>query len=180
MLDNHAPVSSRPTDILRHYLEDIVYGGNDGIITTFTVVSGVEGAKLATIVVIILGFVNLFADGFSMGASRYLSIRASASAYGTDRGYLEPFYHSACTFLAFFIFGLFPLISFMIPGVIHHRFLIDCIITGSVLFLVGSLRIFVTKKRWWQGGVEMLLIGGGVAVTAYGVGYFIKELLQMT
>ena len=47
------------------YLGDMVYGGLDGIITTFAVVSGVAGADLGAHIVIILGLANLLADGFS-------------------------------------------------------------------------------------------------------------------
>lgn len=53
-------------------LEDIVYGANDGIITTFAVIAGVAGGGLARSVVLILGFANLLADGISMGMSNYL------------------------------------------------------------------------------------------------------------
>lgn len=60
------------------YVSSLVYGGLDGIITTFAVVSGVAGASLDPIVIIILGFSNLFADGFSMAVGDYLS---SKSAY---------------------------------------------------------------------------------------------------
>ena len=31
---------------VRHYLRDLVYGANDGIITTFAVVAGVAGGSL--------------------------------------------------------------------------------------------------------------------------------------
>lgn len=55
------------------YLADFVYGANDGIITTFAVVTGAVGASMPTGVVIILGIANLLADGFSMGASSFLS-----------------------------------------------------------------------------------------------------------
>ena len=49
------------------YLGEMVYGGLDGIITTFAVVTGVAGAAAGfTSVVLILGLANLFADGFSM------------------------------------------------------------------------------------------------------------------
>lgn len=175
MFERHAPLSPHPRDVLRHYLEDIIYGANDGIVTTFTVVSGVEGARLLPLVVIVLGFVNLFADGASMGASRYLSIRASAAVHGNDRGVLEPFYHAFCTFAAFVLFGLLPLLSFLIPGVLQHRFLVSAITTAIALFVVGSLRILVIKKHWFRGGMEMLIIGGVAAVIAYGVGFLIKQ-----
>lgn len=57
------------------YLRDFVYGGIDGSVTTFAVVSGVVGASLSTKTVLILGVANLVADGFSMAASNYLGTR---------------------------------------------------------------------------------------------------------
>ncbi|MDO8469353.1 MAG: VIT1/CCC1 transporter family protein [Candidatus Peribacter sp.] len=61
---------------LREYIQDIVLGGNDGIVTTFAVVAGTVGAHLPSVVVIILGLANLLADGISMGAGVFLSLRS--------------------------------------------------------------------------------------------------------
>lgn len=55
------------------YIKAAVFGGLDGIITTFAVVASVTGANLSTGVVIIMGFANLLADGLSMGMGEYLS-----------------------------------------------------------------------------------------------------------
>ena len=57
-------------------IEDLVYGATDGAVTTFAVVAGVVGASLSPSIVIILGFANLFADGFAMAAGNYLSTRS--------------------------------------------------------------------------------------------------------
>ena len=57
------------------YIRDFVYGGIDGSVTTFAVVSGVVGAQLSSVIILILGFANLVADGFSMAASNYLGTR---------------------------------------------------------------------------------------------------------
>lgn len=54
------------------YIGDLVYGANDGIITTFAVIAGASGASLASSVIVILGVANLLADGISMGASNFL------------------------------------------------------------------------------------------------------------
>ncbi|MBT4385091.1 hypothetical protein HOD30_05085 [Candidatus Peregrinibacteria bacterium] len=59
-----------------NWLPDFVYGGIDGAITTFAVVAGVVGAQLSTPVILILGFANLLADGFSMAAAKYSSDKA--------------------------------------------------------------------------------------------------------
>ena len=53
------------------YLRDWIYGGIDGTVTTFAVVSGVVGASFSPVVILVLGFANLLADGFSMAASNY-------------------------------------------------------------------------------------------------------------
>ncbi len=54
-------------------VEDFVYGAIDGSVTTFAVVAGVIGAQLSPSIVLILGFANLFADGFSMAVGNYLA-----------------------------------------------------------------------------------------------------------
>lgn len=60
------------------YIKDIVYGANDGIITTFAIVAGVAGADIADprTTIVLLGIANVFADGFSMAASNYLGSRS--------------------------------------------------------------------------------------------------------
>ena len=96
----HEPKSSQAADVFRHYLSDLIYGANDGIITTFAIVSGVTGANLQPSILLILGLANLLADGFSMGASNFLAIRSGAKAEGKERGIREPMAHGAATFVA--------------------------------------------------------------------------------
>jgi VIT1/CCC1 family predicted Fe2+/Mn2+ transporter len=59
-----------------NYLRDWIYGGIDGSVTTFAVVSGVVGAQLSPWIILVMGFANLLADGFSMAASNFLGTRA--------------------------------------------------------------------------------------------------------
>ncbi len=66
---------------LGDYIHDIVYGANDGIVTTFAIVSGVAGAQMAPHIVVILGFANVLADGLSMGLGNYLSIKSKQDNY---------------------------------------------------------------------------------------------------
>lgn len=58
------------------YLRDWIYGGIDGAVTTFAVVSSVVGAGLSSRVIVVLGLANLLADGFSMAAGNYSGTRA--------------------------------------------------------------------------------------------------------
>ena len=67
------------------YLGSMVYGGLDGIITTFAVVSGVAGAQLSPGIILILGLANLFGDGFSMATGAYLSSKSDQEYYERER-----------------------------------------------------------------------------------------------
>lgn len=77
------------------YLRDFIYGAIDGAITTFAVVSGVQGAGLATSVIVILGVANLIADGFSMAVSNFLGTRAEQQqiqrARRTEEAHIDVF-----------------------------------------------------------------------------------------
>lgn len=67
------------------YIKSAVYGGLDGIITTFAVVAGVAGAELSAGVVLILGFANLIADGLSMAIGDFLSTKSENEYHKTER-----------------------------------------------------------------------------------------------
>jgi VIT1/CCC1 family predicted Fe2+/Mn2+ transporter len=70
-------ISARLAAGPRHnYLRDWIYGGIDGSVTTFAVVTGVVGAELSPVIIVIMGFANLLADGFSMAASNFLGTKS--------------------------------------------------------------------------------------------------------
>lgn len=67
------------------YIGDMVYGASDGIVTTFAIVSGVVGASLSPIIILILGFANLVADGISMALGNYLGLRSEQDYHQKER-----------------------------------------------------------------------------------------------
>ena len=69
----------------QEYLGEFVYGGIDGAVTTFAVVSGAVGAGLNNDVIIILGFANLLADGFAMSVGAYLSTKSVKDNYNKHK-----------------------------------------------------------------------------------------------
>jgi len=54
-------------------LKSVIYGGVDGILTAFAVVSGGAGGDLQPHVVLVLGLSSLFANAFSMGIGDIVS-----------------------------------------------------------------------------------------------------------
>jgi vacuolar iron transporter family protein len=166
------------TATARHYIRDVVYGANDGIITTFAVVSGVAGGGLSTLAILVIGAANLAADGMSMGVGNLLAIRADERARAAaNLPELEafPWKHGLATLLAFVVAGAIPLLPFVIPA-LETRTLWSTVFTFVALFVLGASRALVTIDRWWRSGLETLLLGVLVALAAYGAGKVVSTL----
>ncbi|MFT5037398.1 MAG: VIT1/CCC1 family predicted Fe2+/Mn2+ transporter [Candidatus Azotimanducaceae bacterium] len=75
------------------YFKEIIYGGVDGIVTTFAIVAGFSGAALSNeattqlsfAVVLLFGLANLFADSVSMGLGNFLSVKSEQDLYKAAR-----------------------------------------------------------------------------------------------
>lgn len=213
------------------YLRDWIYGGIDGAVTTFAVVSGVVGAHLAPIVIIILGIANIIADGFSMAASNYLGTKAEqeeydrykefeqaqiqtnpegetqeirqilinkgfsgvaleettahicsndelwistmlTEEYGLPKIIRSPLKAAVSTFSAFVICGFVPLLPYLLPT--PENFLVSCLLTGCVFFIIGSLKSRWTLQSWWYSGAITLGIGAIAALLAYLAGTILR------
>lgn len=80
----HTPVAIKERlakNIKVGYLREWVYGGIDGVVTTFAIVAGVTGASLSSQIIVILGIANLIGDGFSMAAGAYTSSKTELENY---------------------------------------------------------------------------------------------------
>jgi len=222
------------------YLKEIVYGGVDGIITTFAVVAGFSGAsmgndttlQLSSMVVLLFGLANLFADGVSMGLGNFLSIRSDQSFYKSirkkeehetirngdveaeetitilmEKGFSEndarqltliyrknpkywidfmmdnelkmsdprgdhPVYSGIATFLAFILFGVIPLIPFMLMEAFPQEmiFVVSTMGTFVALMLLGIFKAKIVGGNFVRSVLEIVLIGEAAAIVAFIVG----------
>lgn len=171
----------------RAYLPEFVYGGIDGAVTTFAVVSGAIGASLSPSIILILGFANLVADGFSMAVSNYLSTKSLVELHRNHPDAKEfnklgkhPTKTALATFLSFAIIGLIPLLSFILatisPVINENKFIYSFILTGVALAFVGAVKGEIVKKHPFKAGLETLIIGGIAAILAFTVGYLLRGL----
>ena len=93
----------------------------------------------------------------------------------------SPLKNGFVTFCSFILFGLVPLLTYLIARlsnvVADQTFLFASILTGLTMFLLGAAKIKITPKHWFSSGLEMLLIGGVAAFSAYGIGFFVASML---
>lgn len=167
----------------RHYIRDIVYAANDGIITTFAVVAGTREADLTAFAILALGFANLAGDGPAMGAGNYLGIKSERAATMGD-GYDEraetahAFKHGAVTWASFVGAGLVPLVPFLLGTTVAQGFWCSLTLTGAMLFGVGAWRTRFTGRSFWRSGLEMLLVGAMTGACAFAAGWAVGEVVS--
>jgi VIT1/CCC1 family predicted Fe2+/Mn2+ transporter len=157
---------------ISNYSKSIVYGGLDGIITTFAVVAGTVGGNLPTLTVVILGFSNLLADGFSMASGDYLSSRDDSKKILKE---------AVVTFFAFNLFGLIPLLAYVLTESAvgsHNGFLISCVVTALALVLLGFTKAEVAGISKRKSIIQALIVGGIAAFVAFSVGEILGDLVK--
>ncbi len=167
----------------RHYIGDVVYGANDGLVTTFAAVAGVEGGSLTAATVLIVGVANLAADGLSMGIGNYLAIRAREQAREADslpEEESQPARHGLATFLAFVIAGAIPLLPYATGVDGPFRGASSAAVTSISLFALGAIRGVVTNRRWWKTGLEVLGLGALAGAAAFLAGAAIARVTGVT
>lgn len=156
------------------YLKEIVYGGSDGIVTTFAVVAGFNGAnatigELPYFIVLLFGLANLFGDAASMGIGNFLSQRAEDKKNKKKSNTRKSISTALATFMAFIIFGIIPLL----PYIVHQQistFYFSILATAIALVLLGILRGKIANEKIHKAVLEVLILGSVSSALAYFVG----------
>jgi VIT1/CCC1 family predicted Fe2+/Mn2+ transporter len=174
---------------IENNLREFVYGGMDGAVTTFAVVTGAAGARLDTSVILILGFANVLADGFSMAVGSYLSEKSdqdlSDSKGNTSKDDHEsPMAASVATFISFIIVGFIPLSLYTLDYIFNFDLSTDTLLLASVgltllAFIgIGYLRGVITKISRTRAVLESFALGAAAAVISYGVGNLLERVIS--
>ncbi len=161
-------------NLVHKYLPEMVYGSIDGTVTTFAIISGVAGAGLSPMIVIILGISNVLADGFSMASSSYLAKKSESDRDQDDHSTEEALRAALATFVSFVLVGSIPLLAYLFSflfGIgqgLEYQFSI--VLTTLAFIYVGAMRGKVTKTSIPRAILETLIIGTIAALVAYFVG----------
>lgn len=152
----------------------------DGLVTTFAIVTGAVGAALSPGVILIVGFANVLADAFSMGASSYLSAVSENSINGHNRSGKKPLAKGFVTFNSFALVGLVPLLPFLaaavIPSFSEYAVRTSIFATLTAFAAVGYISGSVLDKNPFFTAFRNVVIGGIAASIAFGVGHFLGKI----
>ena len=171
---------------IENNLREFVYGGMDGAVTTFAVVTGAAGANLGTNVILILGFANVLADGFSMAVGSYLSEKSDQQlqvSKGESDGseHESPLAASIATFVSFLVVGFVPLSVYTVDYVfelnLENALAISVGLTLATFAAIGYLRGVITKTNRTRAVIESFGLGAAAAVISYVVGNLLEQII---
>ncbi len=170
---------------LEDYLSEFVYGGIDGAVTTFAVVAGATGARFDVKILLVLGFANLIADGFSMGVGSYLSTKSEQELMVKKKEPIKdepsPIINGATTYIAFILVGLVPLLAYLVDYVFKlgstNLFLIASLLTAMAFASIGILKSRVAQAPVIRSIAETLILGAIAASLAYILGDLLEKLI---
>eukprot|EP01137_Pigoraptor_chileana_P016979 Opistho-2@6152 len=147
------------------YIKAIVFGGLDGIVTTFAVVVAAVAAGMSRDTLLILGFANLL-DIMMMEELGIMPISAEQA----------PWKSAAFTFGAFIVFGGVPMLAYICAGDYKKEGALDTVFWIAValfcisLFGLGAYKGVVSNSGWLKSGMIMLINGGITTAGAYFIG----------
>lgn len=158
------------------YLSEFVYGGTDGLITTYSVISGSAGGELTRNVILILGISNVLSDGYSMGISRYLSSQTEiAQGILTNKDATQS---AIATFLFFVLIGMIPVIPFIFYSKKYSKIL-SFIMASIMFYVIGYTKGTIVEKNASpnEKGFATFLMGTSASAISYFVGKSVNSFL---
>lgn len=94
--------------------------------------------------------------------------------YGLPYAVRSPWIAALCTFTAFLVCGLAPLLPYLFGT--EHSLTVSVLLTGIVFFIIGSVKSKWSTSSWWHSGFTTLMVGAVAASLAYFTGLVIKRL----
>jgi predicted membrane protein (TIGR00267 family) len=166
-------------------LREIVFGFEDGIVSTMGVIIGIASGTQNKFTVILAGLVVISVESLSMAAGIYLSNKTEEEFLASNsKNSLHARLHrqslKGVKSDALFM-GLAYILGGSIPLLPYFLFSVKTGILFSILFsLIGLLSIGVWKSKIThtsslKGALEMAII----SLSAAGVGYFIGKLVSI-
>ena len=149
------------------FLKSILYGGMDGIITIFNIISSFSGLKINNSYTIIVTITVLIADALSMGISDYNSYKAEQKLNNYKGS--DPRVHGIITFISFICFGIIPLLLYWTVTKYYNKnqYAILLLTMSIAFFLLGIIQSKFTKEKWYEAGITTVAYGDLTSILAF-------------
>lgn len=139
------------------HLRNLVFGVEDGIVSTVGVLSGIAIANVPPATILLTGVVLIFVEAVSMAAGSFLS-EASVDDLSEESAPNASIAAGSIMFASYFAAGFVPLMPYLFLDV-SQAFAASIIASLVALFALGYWS-GQTSKRPAKKAIRMMLVGG--------------------
>ena len=160
-------------DLHEDYFRSIMFGLQDGLVSTTGVVVGISAGVPDKAIIILVSFVAVSVEASSMAAGQYSSEKAVHQMDKSGKHNDSLMMGAILMFFSYLGAGLIPIAPFLIfPPDTARVTSIVVALTG--LFVIGYFKGKIVEHRALRSAVEMLIIGGLATAIGLVVGNFLK------
>lgn len=155
------------------YLRSLMFGLQDGIVSTTGVVVGISTGVSDKAIIVLAALVAVMVEASSMAAGQYSSEKAVHQMDKTGKHTDNLYIGALIMFVAYLMGGSFsivPIIAFEQP--IARFFAIGSAFVG--LFLIGYLKGYLVEHKPLRSAVELFIIGSVATTVGVVIGYLFK------
>jgi len=155
------------------YMRSLMFGLQDGIVSTTGVVVGISIGVEDKAIVILAAFVAVMVEATSMAAGQYSSEKAVHQMDKTGKHTDSLIMGALIMFVAYLIGGMFSIIPTVLLNQPIAR-IVAVISAFSGLFLIGYLKGLFIEGSTIRSAVELFVIGGVATTIGLVVGILLK------
>jgi len=155
------------------YMRSLMFGLQDGIVSTTGVVVGISIGVEDKAIVILAAFVAVMVEATSMAAGQYSSEKAVHQMDKTGKHTDSLIMGALIMFVAYLIGGMFSIIPTVLLNQPIAR-IVAIISAFSGLFLIGYLKGLFIEGSTIRSAVELFVIGGIATTIGLVVGILLK------
>lgn len=156
------------------YLRSLMFGLQDGIVSTTGVVVGISTGVNNKEIIILAAFVAVTVEATSMAAGQYSSEKAVHQMDKTGKHTDSLLIGALIMFIAYMIGGAFPII----PTIIFDQSTGRILAVASAfigLFIIGYIKGHVVEHKPLRSAIELFIIGS----IATAIGVIVGNLLKV-
>ena len=163
------------------FLRDIVFGAYDGVVTTIGFLVGFAGSIAEQKVIVLAGFLGIFAGAVSMALGNYLAVKSQEEFYEkkeeTDSSKVSnesPILAGIFTALFYLLGGIPLVLPFLFLTPLTRALLASILVSVFIMGFIGVLRWVFDRGSFSKRIAETVVIG----LLAAAIGFLAAEALQ--
>lgn len=155
------------------YLRSLMFGLQDGIVSTTGVVVGISTGVQDKAIIVLAALVAVMVEATSMAAGQYSSEKAVHQMDKTGKHTDSLVLGAIIMFFAYLMGGMFAIIPTLMFRQPEAR-IIAIMSAFAGLFFIGYLKGYVVEHKPLRSAIELFIIGSIATTIGLVVGYLLK------